>query len=87
MIYFHFVNLLFTVNKLIAKGLDIEKLSVQEKILLNNQKLYFLRENMSLGIKEEMEGYIHLSKNASKLLSLYEYSVFIPFLSHVLKSK
>ena len=44
----------------------------KEKILLNNQKLYFLRENMSLGIKEEMEGYIHLSKNASKLLSLYE---------------
>ena len=55
----------------------------KEKILLNNQKLFFLRENMSLGIKEEMEGYIHLSKNASKLLSLYEDISIDDFYIHI----
>lgn len=55
----------------------------KEKILLNNQKLFFLRENMSLGIKEEMEGYIHLSKNAAKLLSLYEDISLDDFYMHI----
>ena len=55
----------------------------KEKILLSNQKLFFLRENMSLGIKEEMEGYIHLSKNAAKLLSLYEDISLDDFYMHI----
>ena len=43
-----------------------------EDINLNNQKLYFIKENMSSGLKEESEGYIHSSFKAQMILGISE---------------
>ena len=55
----------------------------KDKLLYNNQKLYFLKDNMSLGIKEEMEGYVHLSKKCASMLSLYEDLSIDDFYNHI----
>lgn len=59
--------------------LSIEK----EKLILNNKKLYFLKDHMSLGIKEEMEGYIHLSEKAAQMLGLYEDLSLDDYYNHI----
>lgn len=59
--------------------LSIEK----EKIIFNNQKLFFLKDNMSLGIKEEMEGYIHLSDIAAKMLGTFENLTLEDYYNHI----
>ena len=59
--------------------LSIEK----EKLILNNKKLYFLKDHMSLGIKEEMEGYIHLSEKASQMLGVYEDLSLDDYYNHI----
>jgi len=55
----------------------------KEKMIYNNQKLYFLKDNISLGIKEEMEGYIHLSVNAAKMLSMFEDITIDDYYNHI----
>ncbi len=55
----------------------------REKIIYNNQKLFFLKDNMSLGIKEEMEGYIHLSNTAAKMLSVFEDLSLDDYYNHI----
>lgn len=79
-IYFHFVNLLFTVNKLIAKGLDIEKLPVEEKTFLKrilsikekfnmnetfNYECFYYDAELGNAISSEIEKFIdNLQKNS-----------------------
>ena len=55
----------------------------KEKMNLNNQKLYFLKDNMSLGIKEEMEGYIHLSPYGAKMLGVFEDLLLEDYYNHI----
>ncbi len=40
----------------------------QEENNLNNQKLYFLKDKLTSGLKEEIDGYIHLSDQAVNIL-------------------
>ena len=44
----------------------------QDEIEYNNKKLFFINENMSSGIKEEVDGYIHLSSRCSEILGVLE---------------
>lgn len=44
----------------------------QDDIEYNNKKTFFINENMSSGIKEEIDGYLHLSKRACEILGVFE---------------
>ena len=54
-----------------------------EKVLLNNQKTFFIINNMSHGIKEESGGYIHLNTNAQNILGTLEDITFDDFINHM----
>ena len=43
-----------------------------ENVKLNNSKLYYLKDNMTFGIKEEMDGFIKLSDVSTKILDTFE---------------
>lgn len=55
----------------------------RDKMIYNNQKLFFLKDNMSLGIKEEMEGYVHLSNRAANMLGLFEDLLIEDYYNHI----
>ncbi|MBQ3254095.1 MAG: hypothetical protein IJA65_06005, partial [Acholeplasmatales bacterium] len=44
----------------------------QDEIEFNNKKLFFLRDKMSSGLKEEIDGYLHFSEQAMKILGVLE---------------
>lgn len=44
----------------------------QEETEYNNRKLFFIHQNMSSGVKEEIEGYLHFSGQCCRLLGVLE---------------
>lgn len=44
----------------------------QDDIEYNNKKTFFITDNMSSGIKEEIDGFLHFSKQACSILGVYE---------------
>jgi len=44
----------------------------QDDMEFNNKKLFFINENMSSGVKEEIDGYLHFSLEASRILGVLE---------------
>lgn len=44
----------------------------QDDMEFNNKKLFFINENMSSGVKEEIDGYLHFSLECSKILGVLE---------------
>lgn len=58
------------ISQMINKAL-IEEL-VQRRLRLDNKKMFFIYENMTAGIKELMDGHIHLSKQATQILGSFE---------------
>ncbi len=55
----------------------------QKDVLFNNQKTFFIMNNMSQGIKEESSGYIHLNNNAQKILGALEDITFDDFINNM----
>lgn len=58
------------ISQMINKAL-IEELALR-KLRSDNKKMFFIYENMTTGIKELMEGHIHLSKQATSILGSFE---------------
>ncbi len=60
--------------KLIASMLNTRLLMSlwQEEVEYNHRKLFFIHENMSSGVKEEIDGYLHFSSEACKILGVFE---------------
>lgn len=60
--------------KLISSMLNTRLLQSlrQDELQFNNRKLFFMNENMSSGMKEEMDGYYHFSSQAAKILGVLE---------------
>ena len=60
--------------KLISSMLNARLLMSLEKddLEFNHKKLYFVNNNMSSGLKEEMGGFIHFSPQACKILGVME---------------
>lgn len=44
----------------------------QEETEYNNRKLFFIHQNMSSGVKEEIEGYLHFSGQCCRILGVLE---------------
>ena len=44
----------------------------QDEVEFNHRKLFFIHENMSSGVKEEIDGYLHFSQTACKMLGVFE---------------
>jgi len=55
----------------------------EEEVLFNNQKTFFIMNNMSQGIKEESNGYIHLNNNAQNILGALEDITFDDFINNM----
>lgn len=56
--------------KLISKMINTRLLITlaQNELEYNNKKLFFINNNFDQGLKEEIEGYIHLNEKASEIL-------------------
>lgn len=55
----------------------------QQEVMFNNQKSFFIINNMSQGIKEESNGYIHLNDKAQAILGTLENVRFEDFISNM----
>ena len=53
----------------------------QQDVLFNNQKTFFIMNNLNQGIKEESNGYIHLNNNAQNMLGSLEDITFDDFIN------
>ena len=71
--------------KLITKMINARLLNYlkRDQIEFENKKLYFISENMSSGIKEEVDGFIHFSLAASKMLGVEENVLLNDFYSKI----
>ncbi|MGM9969039.1 MAG: diguanylate cyclase domain-containing protein [Anaeroplasma sp.] len=60
--------------KLISEMINLRLILAlkQDENDFNNRKLYFIRDEMSSGIKEEIEGFIHFSSQAVNILGVLE---------------
>ena len=60
--------------KLITKALNTKLIEAldKEKDEIRNSKMIFIQENMSSGIKENLEGYYHFSPKAMEMLGVLE---------------
>lgn len=71
--------------KLITKMINARLLNYlkRDQIEFENKKLYFINENMSSGVKEEVDGFIHFSLTASKILGVEENVLLTDFYSKI----
>ncbi len=69
------------ITKLFNTRLIFELL--QEDVVFNNQKSFFIIDNMSQGIKEEANGYIHLNEKAQNILGALENITFDDFINNM----
>ncbi len=66
------LDLAYESLKIISKMLNVrlnEELN-KKSIELIHQKIFFITENMSSGVKEEIDGFIHLNDKAASILNL-----------------
>lgn len=74
-------ELVYEALKLISAMLNTRLLMSlhQDDLEFNHKKLYFVNNNMSSGLKEEMNGFIHFSPQACKILGVLENMVLEDF--------
>lgn len=67
-------EMVYEALKLISSMLNTRLLMSlwQEDVEFNNKKLFFINENMSSGLKEEIDGYLHFSSECCKILGVLE---------------
>ena len=71
---FLIIEMVYESLKLIAAMLNTRLLTslLQDDLEYNNKKIFFIKDKMSSGVKEEIDNYIHFSDTAMKILGVME---------------
>ena len=79
------VNYNYEALKLITKMFNTRLIFElqQQDVIFNNQKTFFIINNMNQGIKEESNGYIHLNNVAQEMLGALETLTFDDYINNM----